>query len=369
VSNYPLAYKLSWLPRFLNPSLAGNRDRFAPACAVARTLDQRVRLAFVGDISAVANRSTPQFHPAIQALFASSDLVFGNCESPVVSRIGARLGTFIGTRHAMREDFLARTLAAAGIAPTKLILSVANNHALDQGPDGFAETLAALDRLGIGVVGEAGQGMARRQAGPLTVGVTGFTLWRNGGAADFSGKVAMSPDSPGLPGPGGGADIWCVLPHWDWEFRHFPQAESRKLAIRLAGDGAGLIVGGHAHVVQPVETIGDAMVAYGLGDFLGTAFAWQPWPGRIGAILIVDVGTAGDLRGRITAYRMQFFYRQRAGDCETLVPVGALRDPLRRRVMARLAAIYGAGSAEAQFHADNCDDEQEGNSIGQDERP
>ncbi|WP_204272961.1 CapA family protein, partial [Enterobacter hormaechei] len=79
------------------------------------------------------------------------------------------------------------------------------------------------------------------------------------------------------------------MPHWDWEFRHFPRLATRTLASRLAGHGFRLIVGHHAHVVQPFERIGDSLVAYGLGDFLGTALAWQPWPGRIGSILLVDV--------------------------------------------------------------------------------
>ncbi|TIP98634.1 MAG: metallophosphatase, partial [Mesorhizobium sp.] len=54
MSNYPLSYKLSWLPRFLKPSLSGDRQDFAPAAGImiepppART----VQLAFVGDISA-----------------------------------------------------------------------------------------------------------------------------------------------------------------------------------------------------------------------------------------------------------------------------------------------------------------------------
>ncbi|TIU44539.1 MAG: metallophosphatase, partial [Mesorhizobium sp.] len=91
---------------------------------------------------------------------------------------------------------------------------------------------------------------------------------------------------------------------WDWEFRHFPRAGTRALARRLAGHGVGLIAGHHAHVVQPVQRIGEAIVAYGLGDFLGTAFARQPWPGRIGGIFIVDVSAEAQTRGRVAAYRL-----------------------------------------------------------------
>ncbi|RVA20587.1 metallophosphatase, partial [Mesorhizobium sp. M7A.F.Ca.CA.004.11.2.1] len=33
MSNYPLSYKLSWLPRFLKPSLAGDAQDFSPMAA------------------------------------------------------------------------------------------------------------------------------------------------------------------------------------------------------------------------------------------------------------------------------------------------------------------------------------------------
>ncbi|TIX34952.1 MAG: metallophosphatase, partial [Mesorhizobium sp.] len=102
-------------------------------------------LAFVGDISAVANRRAPDCDPAIAALLASADLVVGNCESPVVERPSAVLGTRLGTRHAMSERFLAEALAAAGISREKLVLSLANNHVLDQGIAGFDDTVAALE--------------------------------------------------------------------------------------------------------------------------------------------------------------------------------------------------------------------------------
>ena len=192
VSNYPLSYKLSWLPRFLKPSLSGDRQGFAPAAGTmiepppART----VRLAFVGDISAVANRSAPQCDPAIATLLASADLVVGNCESPVVERPSAAMGTKLGTHHAMTERFLAEALAAVGISRDKLVLSLANNHVLDQGVEGFDETVAALERLGIRSIGTAAAGPVECLAvGPLTIGFAAFTLWRNAGAAVFAGRV------------------------------------------------------------------------------------------------------------------------------------------------------------------------------------
>nr|WP_210335004.1 CapA family protein [Mesorhizobium mediterraneum] len=343
VSNYPLSYKLSWLPRFLKPTLGGDARGFAPAAGtmIEPPPGRTVRLAFVGDISAVANRSAPQCDPAIATLLGSADLVVGNCESPVVERPSAAMGTKLGTRHAMTERFLAETLAAVGISREKLVLSLANNHVLDQGVEGFDETVAALNRLGIRSIGTAADGPVERIAvGPLTIGFAAFTLWRNAGAAAFAGRVSMQGDPARWP-RGAAVDLTCAVPHWDWEFRHFPQAETRTLARYLAAQGVGLIAGHHAHVVQPVERIGKALVAYGLGDFLGTAFSRQPWPGRIGGILTVDISADGDTRGAIAAYRLHPFMRLRAGDHERLVPIETLEGALRQNVTDRFVAVFG----------------------------
>ncbi|MBZ9672117.1 CapA family protein [Mesorhizobium sp. ES1-3] len=344
MSNYPLSYKLSWLPRFLKPSLAGDATGFAPASGTLMDTPpgQTVRLAFIGDISAVANRSAPDCDPAIKALLGTADLVIGNCESPVVGRPSAVLGTKLGTHHAMSERFLAEALAAVGIRREKLVLSLANNHVLDQGVAGFDATVAALKRLDIGTIGLADNGPVERfAAGPLAIGFAAFTLWRNADESLFAGRVSMDSDPTDWPREASaGVDLLCAVPHWDWEFRHFPRAGTRALAQRLAGQGVRLIAGHHAHVVQPVERIGGTVVAYGLGDFLGTAFARQPWPGRIGGIFVVDVSADADTRGAVASYRFCPFVRLRAGDHERLVPVEALDVSMRQKIEGRLGAVF-----------------------------
>lgn len=344
VSNYPLSYKLSWLPRLLRPSLAGDRNGFAaPAATVIDPPPTRsVRLAFVGDTSAVANRDAPECDPAIATLLSSADLVVGNCESPIVERPYAITGTRLGTHHAMSENFLADALAAAGIARERLVLSLANNHVLDQGIAGFEETLAALDRLGIRTIGTvAGGPFQRHAAGSLTIGFAAFTLWRNADAAPFEERISMQAAEWPRDAMSD-VDLTCAVPHWDWEFRHFPRKATRVLARLLADKGAGLIVGHHAHVVQPIERIDGGVIAYGLGDFLGTALARVSWPARIGSIFVVDVSADPATRGAVAAYKMHFFVRLRTGNHERLVPVEALDGQLKRRVAARLEAIFPA---------------------------
>lgn len=350
MSNYPLTYRLSWLPRFLRPSLRGDRSGFhaSPRRAPEKP-GAAVRLVFAGDLSAVANRAPPRIDPELQALFRSADLTVLNCESPVVSRVDAPFGTLIGIRHAMSAGFLADVLGAAAIEPGRAVLSVANNHALDQGDAGLEASLEAIAGLGAHAVGLTDH--ARPPiiaAGGLTVSFDAFSRWHNAPREEFAAKIRTAPHADdGLrqdDGANRAVDLHCAVPHWDWEFRHFPRTETRATARRLVGAGARLVVGHHAHVVQPVERLDDSLIAYGLGDFLGTAWSRTRWPLRVGAVLVVDVAGEGPLRGRILQHALVPFVRVRGGAREQLLPTDALPVGLRRKVSARLDIVLGVES-------------------------
>ena len=166
------------------------------------------------------------------------------------------------------------------------MLSLANNHMLDQGIDGFAETQRALAALGIATIGD---GRRRACRGPSISAASTIAF------AAFTRMAQCEP--PGIRRPGDDARRFCSRrfrraagrrrptssassPIGTGSSGIFPRPPTRALARRLAESGAGLIVGNHAHVLQPAERIGETLVAYGLGDFLGTALPRQPWPDR-----------------------------------------------------------------------------------------
>ncbi len=66
-----------------------------------------------------------------------------------------------------------------------------------------------------------------------------------------------------------GAEVVVVSLHWGQEYQHAPTGEQRRLAQRLPRSAdIDLILGHHAHVVQPVQQINATWVAYGLGNSL-----------------------------------------------------------------------------------------------------
>ncbi|MGE0503147.1 MAG: CapA family protein [Rhizobiaceae bacterium] len=338
MANFPAWYIMSWLPRLLWPSVSGDRIGLSPAagCMPGVSGDRIVRLVFLGDLSAVMNRRPPVVDAALRDRIAAADLVVANCESPVVERPHHPLLTRIRGLHAMKPSLLRQALSAAGIRPDRLVLSLANNHALDQGVSGLEETVAALGELGATIAGLVAAPPPLVSVGGISISFDAFTIWRNAPARPFAKVIAMDPRPAARPP----ADLVCVLPHWDREFRHVPADWTRTLAKRLVGDGAGLVVGGHPHVPQPVEVFGGALVAYALGDFLGTAWFRIRWPLRIAAMIEVDVSAGPESRGRIASWTIVPFYRLPDGDRERLVPIGGLPDTIGDRVAKRVEAIF-----------------------------
>lgn len=69
------------------------------------------------------------------------------------------------------------------------------------------------------------------------------------------------------------ADVVLVYMHWGTEYTNEPNDEQKAIAQVCADNGVDVVIGSHAHVIQPVEWVsradgGKMLCAYGLGDFL-----------------------------------------------------------------------------------------------------
>jgi poly-gamma-glutamate synthesis protein (capsule biosynthesis protein) len=207
-------------------------------------------------------------------LFQSADLVFGNLESPVAPAKGRPGAPF----QFNAPESLPRALRTSGFT----VLSLANNHAFDQGGAGLRETLDRLGKEGLEVVG-AGEDRARAEA-PRILERNGFKVaflaFTDSLNQDFNHRSAepwvrlLDPDAAVLAvrGAHSGADLVVVSLHWGNEYQHAPSKRQRDLARALVEAGADVILGHHPHVLQPVERLEagghQALVAYSLGNFI-----------------------------------------------------------------------------------------------------
>lgn len=162
--------------------------------------------------------------------------------------------------------------------------STASNHTFDQGAEGVTRTLDALDAAGIAHAGSARTPSEAEQTamvdvetteGPVKVGLLSYTYGFNGIPYPASETFwANEIDEQEILADAAtarqrGAEVVVVALHWGTEYDHDPNSQQAEVAPRLiAAPDIDLLLGHHAHVVQPIENIGGKWVVYGMGNLM-----------------------------------------------------------------------------------------------------
>lgn len=200
------------------------------------------------------------------------DLVIANAEAPMTTRTEAANP---GAKYSYESSpEAAAALAGAGVD----VLGLANNHAMDRGALGLADTVSHSAAAGLTTFG-AGQDLSEAQQ-PLvletaagSVGIVAFG--ENFGQASRAtettpGLVVLSPErvQRGIDlARGAGADWVIAYVHWGDNYLGVND-EQRYWARLLVDAGYDLVVGAGPHISQPIEFIGSVPVAYSLGNFV-----------------------------------------------------------------------------------------------------
>lgn len=240
-----------------------------------------VVISAVGDISfegSMAERPDIGIFSNVRRYIQPCDFFTANLENPLTTR-----GKRAAGKCTLRGDpGWAAVLKEAGIN----LVSLANNHMMDYGPEGLIETMYALDAAGIKHVGA---GMNQQEAcAPLCIMVKGRNII-------FLARSAVMVASPSYAGPSTpgvayldvdelkhsiarsrkSADLVMVFLHWGVEEYEYPTPAQTDLARQIIFAGADVIIGHHPHVLQGMHRIQNKLVAYSLGNFLFDDFLWN----------------------------------------------------------------------------------------------
>jgi poly-gamma-glutamate synthesis protein (capsule biosynthesis protein) len=265
--------------------------------------DPVVHLAFAGDLAmaldvgktleaqAAGSAAVEVGYPfaSVTERVAAADLAIGNLEC-VVSPLGVPKPSAPVTFRAPQEAFGA--IQRAGFD----IVSVANNHVLDYGPDALDDMLARLDRVKLPHLGNA-----RRSAepeAPLIREVRGLKL-------GFFGFFDADMDKAcrEVAGARGSLDLVVVFNHWGHEGQASPLGAQQNFGRALVDAGADLVVGTHAHVLQPEEWYRGRLIFYGLGNFVFAGMGFDERH-RVGGFLEVDMTRRGVVARRLFRTRL-----------------------------------------------------------------
>jgi len=261
---------------------------------------QAVTLAFGGDVHFEGKiRARLRADPSTvlageRPLLESADLAVVNLETAVTSR-GVREP---GKQYVFRAPPSAfAALKDAGVD----VATLANNHGLDYGRQGLDDTLDAAATGGLPVVG-IGQTAAEAYR-PFSTVIRGQRITVLGATQVLDANLVRAwtatDSQPGLASAKEldrltaavrdareRADTVVVYLHWGTEGATCPNPDQADLARALVEAGADVVVGSHAHRLQGAGRLGDAFVAYGLGNF---AFYADSGPGTETGVLTLTM--------------------------------------------------------------------------------
>jgi len=227
---------------------------------------------FTGRTAALLKDPATAFGP-VSALFRSADLSMLNLETAVTSGGTAQPKTY--HFRTTPEAFSALRDAGLGLA------TMANNHVLDYGQAGLADTLAAAHGTHFPVVGIGVNAAAAWAPYVTTIKGTRIAIIGVSQVAELASSWVATSTRPGeahaidlsrtlaaVRAAKKQAKIVIVFMHWGTEGEACPDANQLSLAPKLAAAGASIIIGSHAHMLQGSGWLGHTFVAYGMANFL-----------------------------------------------------------------------------------------------------
>jgi len=250
-----------------------------PAAAPQRAAPTGVlRVAAVGDIvmgsppyGLPSDGGASFFDPVASML--RGDVVMGNLEGTLATGGSSKCGAGSSNCFAFKTPpSYAQWFKRAGFTA----MNLANNHAMDFGPVGQRETVAALDHVGLRHFGRPGE-TARLQVRGIRVALLGFAPypWANSltdipaarrmvAAAARDADVVIVMIHAGAEGSG-----MTRVPHGPETFLGEPRGDSRAFTHAVIDAGADLVVGSGPHVMRGMEVYRHRLIAYSLGNFAG----------------------------------------------------------------------------------------------------
>ena len=203
-----------------------------------------------------------------------ADISLGNLEGTLATGGSSKCGAESTDCFAFRAPpSYAGALRRAGFT----IMNLANNHAFDYGQQGLIETIAALQRSGLRFTGRPGEIAVLRRGG-TRVAFVGFapypwaqSLLDIDGAVDLIRKADRKADVVVVTMHAGaeGKDHQRVRPGPE-TYLGEPRGNVVAFSHAVVRAGADLVVGHGPHVLRGIEWYRGRVIAYSLGNFLGS---------------------------------------------------------------------------------------------------
>lgn len=266
-----------------DPRVALAAERFSNAMKESVARESLVHLAAVGDIMldralgyAIQQGDLAFPFALVAATLSEADITIGNLESA----LGEKGNPAIKSYTFRAPPAAADSLAIAGFD----VLSLANNHALDYGPEALLEGIDLLTGRGIAVVGagantDSANSPHIQEINGLSIAILGYVNVPVEGTGFDTQSWTASEDQAGLAwaieeqvnadvtAAAAKTDLVIVILHSGFEYVSQPSQIQAEVAQSAINAGANLVIGHHSHILQGISFYNGGVIAYGLGNF------------------------------------------------------------------------------------------------------
>lgn len=225
-----------------------------------------MKIALVGDIALFGRNNV---HDAgwkvrfseIKSILNSCDYVIGNLETPLTNCtkvVGGKSAYIKGTPGDVE------ILKYLGVSH----VSLANNHMFDFREKGLFDTIACLEKNGIGWFGVDEKALEINGK----IALLGYCCYStNAVGLERRGHHINLLDPKKMDYEIGDKEAKGLLPivscHWGQEHVHFPNYDHIEVARGLAKKHNIVIHGHHPHVIQGIECVAGSLINYSFGNF------------------------------------------------------------------------------------------------------
>lgn len=225
-----------------------------------------------------------------EPLIKNHDLAYYNQESNIG---GKKLGLSAYPRFNSPEE-IGDTMVNLGFN----LVSLANNHTMDKGEEGVINSVEYWKtKPGVYSAGEALSWEDREsnikilEKNGIKYAFFSYTTVTNGllppsGKEYLTNIYEKSKVEKDIKKVKDKVDLIIVAMHWGEEYTVNPSENQKQVAQELSNMGVNLVLGNHAHSIQPVEMINDTLVFYALGNFISA----QDTPDKqTGALITLNI--------------------------------------------------------------------------------
>ena len=242
------------------------------------------RIAAAGGENVLESRGYDSMVANFAAILDGAALVIANLETPVTDLRSSPLAGRKRYVHYADVEKTPRYLSKYGIS----LVSLGNNHTMDMGAAGLAQSVASLARHGIATCGAGEDGTHARRPyrheidlGPTMLKLAVLCAFEFSDTYDRDFGFYASERAPGVnplvahevaaqlralrrEDPG----VFVVaFPHWGRDY-NAATANQRRLGRALVDAGADLVIGHGAHLLQGLERYRGRWIVYGIGNFV-----------------------------------------------------------------------------------------------------